>query len=73
MPRANLTYRVVPARSPEAQDARLGATAEERLRMVAELSRMAWIESGRPFPQYTRATMPIRLLIRQRDSGPSRG
>jgi hypothetical protein len=60
MRRPDLTYRVVPLDSPAAADARLGTDAAERLRMLAELSRMAWLESGRPFPEYTRATMPVR-------------
>ncbi len=46
--------------SPEARDARLGSTSAERLAMVFELSMLAWAASGRPFPQYDRATMPVR-------------
>jgi hypothetical protein len=29
---------------------------------VAELSHEAWLRSGRPFPSYTRATMPVRII-----------
>ncbi len=61
MIRRDMTYRVVPLHSAEADDARLGATVEERLRMVRELSRMAWASSGRPLPEYERREMPVRI------------
>ena len=35
------------------------ATASERVAMVFELSRDAWLCSGQPWPAYTRAQMPI--------------
>jgi hypothetical protein len=69
MLRRHLTYRVVPLNSAEAADPRLGRDAAERLRMLAELSRMAWVESGRPFPQYTRATMPMRFSTLEAQGG----
>lgn len=53
--------RVVPLRSAEAGDARVGGTMDERLALVTELSRRAWELTGRPFPSYTRATMPVRV------------
>lgn len=34
----------------------------ELMAMVIELSARAWELSGRPFPAYTRATMPGRVL-----------
>jgi hypothetical protein len=37
-------------------------TAEERLAMVEELSRQAWELSGRPWPSYTRAEIPVRIF-----------
>lgn len=61
MPRTDLTWRVVRQDSAEARDAHLGTTGAERLTMVAQLSRLAWIASGRPFPHYDRATMPVRI------------
>jgi hypothetical protein len=70
MQRRNLTYRVVPLESDEARDARLGSTVNERLDMVIELSRAAWIASGRPFPQYERHNMPIRLSRLSDQGGP---
>lgn len=36
-------------------------TAEERLEMLAELSRRMWELTGRPTPSYTRATIPVRV------------
>ena len=54
-----MTARVVPLSSPEAGDARMGGTVEERVAAVAQLTAEAWRLSGRPFPTYTRGTMPI--------------
>jgi len=56
-----MTARVVPLRSDEAGDSRVGGTAAERLVLVGELSRRAWALSKRPLPTYTRQTMPVRL------------
>ncbi|HET7602414.1 MAG TPA: hypothetical protein VFK36_05310 [Gemmatimonadales bacterium] len=65
-----ITVRVVPLGSPEAGDSHLGSTASERLGMLAELSRLAWAASGRPFPQYQRETMPIRRSTLRAQGGP---
>jgi hypothetical protein len=54
-----MTVRIVPLSSPEAGDSRMGGTLEQRLAAVAELTAEAWRLAGRPFPTYTRATMPI--------------
>lgn len=65
-----MTARVVPLSSPEAGDARMGGTAEERLAAVAELTTEAWRLSGRTFPSYTRATMPVLVTsLREQGSG----
>jgi len=61
--RKDMTVRVVPLRSKEAGDARVGGTADERLALLTELSRRAWELTGRPFPSYTRATMPVRVTM----------
>ncbi|MBL8900731.1 MAG: hypothetical protein JNM84_24075 [Planctomycetes bacterium] len=37
-------------------------TAEQRLAMLEELSRQAWELSGRPWPSYTRAEIPVRIF-----------
>jgi hypothetical protein len=54
-----MTARVVPLRSDEAGDARMGGTPDARVAAVAELTLEAWRLAGRPFPRYTRATMPV--------------
>jgi len=63
MAKRRMTYRVVDVASKEAADSHLGATPAERLSVFAELSRAAWLATGRPLPQYTRATIPIRLVM----------
>ncbi|MBK9386921.1 MAG: hypothetical protein IPN34_19070 [Planctomycetes bacterium] len=44
------------------EDLSATTTAEERLAMVEELSRQAWELSGRPWPSYTRAEIPVRIF-----------
>lgn len=60
--RQNMSARVVPLRSPEAGESRVQGTIEERLALVARLSREAWALTGRPLPSYSRATMPVRII-----------
>ena len=72
MRRRDMTYRVVPLTSQAAGDARLGTTAAERLAMVRELSRIAWIAGGRTLPSYARADIRIRLSA-LRDQGTTEG
>jgi hypothetical protein len=36
-------------------------TAEERIAMVRILSERMWELTGQPLPNYTRATLPVRL------------
>jgi hypothetical protein len=59
--RRAMTAHVIPLRSDEAGDARVAGTVDERLALVAELSRRMWAAAGQPFPTYTRQTMPVRL------------
>jgi len=56
-----MTVRVVPLASAEAGDPRMGGTAEERVAAVAVLTKEAWALAGKPFPTYTRATMPVTV------------
>lgn len=56
-----MTARVVALGSPESGDRRMGGTVDDRVAAVAELTDLAWRLSGRPFPEYTRATMPIAV------------
>lgn len=37
-------------------------TAAERMAMVTELTRQAWAVANRPWPDYERADMPVRVL-----------
>jgi hypothetical protein len=60
--RREMTVRVVPLQSAAAGDGRVGGTADERLKLLEELSRQMWIQTGRPFPTYTRAEMPVRVI-----------
>lgn len=59
--RSRMTARVVPLRSDEAGDARVGGTMAERLALVGELSRRAWALTKQPLPSYTRQTMPVKM------------
>ena len=56
-----MTIRIVQQGSEEAGDARMGGTVEERVAAVTALTLEAWRLSGRPFPVYTRATMPVTV------------
>jgi hypothetical protein len=56
-----MTARVVPLRSDDAGDGRVSGTPAERLELLAELSRRMWALTLRPFPSYTRSTMPVKL------------
>lgn len=57
--RRDMTARIVPLRSREASEPPCPPTAEERIALVARLSREMWALTGKPLPSYTRATMPI--------------
>jgi hypothetical protein len=38
------------------------STPEQRLAMIWELSLDAWTLSGRPYPEYSRAEIPVRVI-----------
>jgi hypothetical protein len=59
--RRMMTARVVPLYSEEAGDARVGGTVAERLALVGELSRRMWALTKRPWPSYTRQSMPVKV------------
>jgi hypothetical protein len=42
-------------------------TPEDSLSLIHELTRTAWSLSGKPFPRYTRATMPVRIVPNKAD------
>ncbi len=56
-----MSVRVVPLRSSEASDPRMGGTIAERVAAVALLSAEAWRLAGRSLPSYTRETIPVML------------
>ena len=60
-PRRDLTVRVLSLGSREAAEGTVEGTAEERLELVARLSEMSWRLTGRPWPSYTRSTMPVAI------------
>ncbi len=43
-------------------DISLTTTAEERLAMMWPLALRAWSLTGQPLPDYTRATIPTRII-----------
>jgi hypothetical protein len=47
-----------------ADDLSATTTAEQRLEMVAELSRRMWELTGRETPTYERARIPVRVIRR---------
>jgi hypothetical protein len=59
--RPEMTARIVPLRSDEAGDGRVGGTVAERLALVGELSRRMWALTKQPAPAYTRRTIPAKL------------
>lgn len=54
-----MTIRLVPLRSAEGGDSRVGGTISERVALVGILSEDSWARTHRPLPTYTRATIPI--------------
>ena len=69
--RRDVTVRMVPLRSPEASEARVGGSVAERIALVATLSEQSWASTRRPLPTYTRATMPVKLVPLRSPTGPS--
>lgn len=62
--RSQMTVRVVPLGSREANEARMDGTVAERLAVVAELTELGWALAKLPLPTYTRATMPVVVTTR---------
>jgi hypothetical protein len=57
--RQKMTVRRVPQGSREAADASVPGTMKMRLMLLSALSLSAWANTGRPFPSYSRAQMPV--------------
>lgn len=58
----NLEVRVFRLGQEPRDDLRDSTTVEERLEMLRQLTERAWALTGRPFPSYTRANMPVRIV-----------
>lgn len=54
-----IPVRIVPLSSDDAADAYIEGKIDERLALVARLSRRAWAATGRPTPTYARASIPV--------------
>jgi hypothetical protein len=57
--RANLRARVVPLAEEGREDVSAYGSAEERLALVAELTREMWELRGWEIPTYSRAEIPV--------------
>jgi hypothetical protein len=62
--RAALPARVFRLGDEPGDDRSAVTTPEQRIEMVAELSRRMWELTGRPVPTYTRASMPGCVIRR---------
>lgn len=62
LPRPNLPVHVYRVGAEPGDDLSASTTAEERLGMMAVLSERMRRLTGRPWPSYTRAEIPIRIL-----------
>ena len=54
-----IPVRIVPLQSDGAAESYVEGTIDERLALLARLSRRAWAATGLPIPSYTRATIPV--------------
>ncbi|MEJ7730804.1 MAG: hypothetical protein WKG00_16495 [Polyangiaceae bacterium] len=64
--RASWPIRAVALQDEGAFDARDESTVDERLALVATLTRELWSFMGRPVPTYSRGEMPGRIIRRSR-------
>lgn len=60
--RADWPIRRYPLDAQPDEDLRAETTAAERLAMMWELARRAWLLSGRPLPRYERSSAPGRVI-----------
>lgn len=63
-PRRVRTARVVRLGEEGGDDLSPDLVPSACIALVAVLSRRMWELTGRPFPRYTRATMPVRVVRR---------
>jgi hypothetical protein len=64
--RANWPVRKLALLDEQLTDARDLSTVDERIALVWTLTRRQWAFSGRHMPKYDRASMPGRVLRRER-------
>jgi hypothetical protein len=64
-----MAARVVPLRSIEAGDPRMGGTVDERVAAVTMLTLETWRLAGRQLPTYSRATMPVVIATLKDHAG----
>lgn len=62
--RSGMSIRVRRLGEEPSDDLSATTTAEDRLEMVAVLSRRMWELTGSPTPSYTREEMPVRVFRR---------
>lgn len=63
-PRHDWPIRVFPLGGEPSDDLSATTTVVERLGLVAVLSERGWRLTGKPFPTYSRSTMPGRVIRR---------
>lgn len=59
--RSGMAVRVTTLPHTGTGDQRTGGSPADRLAAVAELTLLGWTLARRPFPAYTRGTMPVRV------------
>lgn len=64
--RATWPIRRYPVGQEPADADRVGGTVDQRIAMVAELTRQQWALAGRQWPSYRRANAPGRIIRRTR-------
>ena len=60
-PRRDMPVRVRRLQDPDSGDLSAVLDASQRVALVWELSRRMWALTGRPVPQYHRASVPVRI------------
>lgn len=63
--RAHLPGRVLRLGEEPLTDERDPTTVDERLALVAQLTRELWAFTGQPIPDYTRENMPGKVIRRR--------
>ena len=67
--RADLRARVFPLAHEVREESAGYATPDQRLALVAELTREMWALSGRELPAYSRSEIPVQIFSRPKQGG----